>query len=334
MGFMSAKINTLFLFQLSNQYAYLPRRFVELYVTRCTTCCTRKSFPTPVSGKPIVTKGFLHRVQIDLVSFESIPDGKYRYIAHLRDHFTRFSWTCALSSKEASEVAAFLFSVFTVFGPPLILQSDNGREFTAQVIYELIGLWKEIHIINGRPRHPQSQGSVENSNKTLKQSISKWMEDHSRSDWSIGLPTITCKRYAKCFCLFSLHNAVFFLDAMNIRRSEPTGHTPYALVFGQQPLRYFGMLEEWRLHNVVMEEDLPENMSMDEESVADDCHDKDGTSDDQRTFCTAVPSGASTDIHKPLELRDGIKTQYVGNFEQDCISISVSYSCVQVKLAY
>ncbi|CAG8589758.1 23000_t:CDS:2, partial [Cetraspora pellucida] len=40
--------------------------------------------------------------------------------------------TCPLCTKEALEVSAFLFSVFTVFGPPCILQSDNGHEFTAQ----------------------------------------------------------------------------------------------------------------------------------------------------------------------------------------------------------
>ncbi|CAG8447880.1 15072_t:CDS:1, partial [Cetraspora pellucida] len=94
---------------------------------------------------------------------------------------------------EAAEVAAFLFSVFTVFGPPYILQSDDGREFTAQIIYELLSLWKEIYIINGWPHYPQSQGSVENSNKTLKNTLSTWMEDNNRKDWSIGLLIVTCK---------------------------------------------------------------------------------------------------------------------------------------------
>ncbi|CAG8441702.1 10751_t:CDS:2, partial [Dentiscutata heterogama] len=46
--------------------------------------------------------------------------------------------TCPLHIKEASEVTVFLFSVFTVFGPPYILQSDNGQEFIAQIIHELL----------------------------------------------------------------------------------------------------------------------------------------------------------------------------------------------------
>jgi hypothetical protein len=50
-----------------------------------------------------------------------------------------------------------------VFGAPHILQSDNGREFTAEIIKELKVLWPDLAIFHGKPRHPQSQGSVERS---------------------------------------------------------------------------------------------------------------------------------------------------------------------------
>ncbi|CAG8739066.1 4822_t:CDS:2 [Cetraspora pellucida] len=67
----------------------------------------------------------------------------YNVLDKMHDH----SWSCMLHgvhnvAHEASKVSAFLFLVFTVFGSPCILQSDNGREFTAQVIYELVSLWK------------------------------------------------------------------------------------------------------------------------------------------------------------------------------------------------
>ncbi|CAG8718614.1 5592_t:CDS:1, partial [Dentiscutata heterogama] len=48
--------------------------------------------------------------------------------------------------------------------PLAILQSDNRKEFIAQVIKELIALWLSVRIINGCPRHPQSQGLVEHVN--------------------------------------------------------------------------------------------------------------------------------------------------------------------------
>ena len=57
-----------------------------------------------------------------------------------------------------------LLFIFLDFGAPHVLQSDNGREFTAQDITELCSLWPELVLVNGRPRHPQSQGSVERTN--------------------------------------------------------------------------------------------------------------------------------------------------------------------------
>ncbi|CAG8825233.1 12948_t:CDS:2, partial [Gigaspora rosea] len=75
----------------------------------------------------------------------------------------RFSWAKALTSKRPIEVASFLFDLFHMIGsPPTILQSDNGKEFIAQVIKELIALW-------------------------LSQKLDKWRETTGRDDWSFGL---------------------------------------------------------------------------------------------------------------------------------------------------
>ena len=56
------------------------------------------------------------RLQVDLVDMHYRPDGPYKYICHARDHFSKFSWSSALPSKEAKEVAGFLFELFTAFG--------------------------------------------------------------------------------------------------------------------------------------------------------------------------------------------------------------------------
>ena len=52
-----------------------------------------------------------------------------------------------------------------MFGAPIILQSDNDREFVSEVIRELKNMWPDCTIVHGRARHPQSQGSVERSNQ-------------------------------------------------------------------------------------------------------------------------------------------------------------------------
>jgi len=71
-----------------------------------------------------------------------------------------------------------------------VLQSDNGREFTAQVITELAFLWPELVLVNGRPRHPQSQGSLEHSNGDIKLQLMAWMRDNVEAP--LWQPVVFC----------------------------------------------------------------------------------------------------------------------------------------------
>ena len=52
-------------------------------------------------------------------------------------HLTKFCILSALT-KRAEEVAFNLVDIFAMFGTPSILQSDNGREFTNDIIGNLI----------------------------------------------------------------------------------------------------------------------------------------------------------------------------------------------------
>jgi hypothetical protein len=70
----------------------------------------------------------------------------------------------AQQKKCAWEVAGHLNEIFATLGVPRLLQSDNGREFCNQVVRNLLKWWPECRIVNGRPRHSQSQGSVERAN--------------------------------------------------------------------------------------------------------------------------------------------------------------------------
>ena len=72
----------------------------------------------------------------------------------------------------------YLEDIFLTFGAPAILQSDNGKEFRASVITELKLLWPDLSIVHGRPRHPESQGSVERSNGEVKKKLGSWIRDN------------------------------------------------------------------------------------------------------------------------------------------------------------
>ena len=92
-----------------------------------------------------------------------------------------------LTSKRACEVAFELVDVFTLLGSLVILQSDNGSEFTAVVIREMKKLWPELCLAHGKPRHPQSQGSVEHANCDIKDMMIFWMKENTITQWSFGL---------------------------------------------------------------------------------------------------------------------------------------------------
>ena len=89
------------------------------------------------------------------------PGKYYNWLFHYQDHFYKLSILSPLQTKSAHEVAHVLVKdVISMIGPPVILQSDNGKEFVAEIIGHIAAI-TGMKIIRGRPRHPQSQGSVE-----------------------------------------------------------------------------------------------------------------------------------------------------------------------------
>ena len=93
-------------------------------------------------------RGFGAQGQIDLVGFQGLPDGEFKFLLNYYDHGTKFGYSTALVSKRASAVARVLLDIFSIFGPPAILQSDNGREFTGIATNPKVDISDEVSICN------------------------------------------------------------------------------------------------------------------------------------------------------------------------------------------
>lgn len=76
----------------------------------------------------------LERVQIDLIDKRSQPDGDYKWILHIKCHFSKYSTVYPLKSKAAAEVADRIAFWIASCEPPKILQCDNGTEFKAVLL--------------------------------------------------------------------------------------------------------------------------------------------------------------------------------------------------------
>ncbi|XP_062613328.1 uncharacterized protein LOC134275091 [Saccostrea cucullata] len=94
-------------------------------------------FDNVVPLKPIRATSIQERHQIDLVDMsrhtEFYNGVEYKYILSVLDVFSRYVWLRPLNSKESTEIADALESIYESEGPPKIIQCDNGREFHGSV---------------------------------------------------------------------------------------------------------------------------------------------------------------------------------------------------------
>ncbi|XP_031334186.1 KRAB-A domain-containing protein 2-like [Photinus pyralis] len=193
----------------------IPRPAIELFISCCEPCNEKKQGRKKIVVRPIVSKDFNERGQVDLIDFQSMPDSKFKWIMNYQDHSTKFIFLRALESKRAEEVAKELLSIFLLIGAPKILQSDNGREFVNRIITDLKTMWPECLLVHGRPRHPQSQGSIERANKDVEDMIRAWMHDNNSKKWSIGLQFLQWQK--------------------NISFHRTIGRSPYKALLGSDP---------------------------------------------------------------------------------------------------
>uniref|UniRef100_A0AC35EZY3 Integrase catalytic domain-containing protein n=1 Tax=Panagrolaimus sp. PS1159 TaxID=55785 RepID=A0AC35EZY3_9BILA len=110
------------------------------------------------------------------------PDGDYNFVLNYQDHFTKYCLLRPLKRKTAEAVAEELDGIFADFGPPNILQTDNGREFKNTKVNEICQNYG-VEFIHGTPRHSQSQGSIERANRDVEDILQCMMADHESGNW-------------------------------------------------------------------------------------------------------------------------------------------------------
>ncbi|XP_071055094.1 KRAB-A domain-containing protein 2-like [Onthophagus taurus] len=158
------------------KYKNIVRTEILLFINLCAPCqMKQKREKKGIISKPMIFNDLNSRCQVDLIDYQSHADGKYRFVLVYQDHLTKFVILRPLESKRAEEVAYHLVDIFTTFGAPVVLQSDNGREFCNRIIEELKSLWPELKLVHGKPRHSQSQGSVERANQDVENMLTTWM---------------------------------------------------------------------------------------------------------------------------------------------------------------
>ena len=133
--------------------------------------------------------------QIDIVELTAIAvtidDKEFKYVLSVLDVFSRFLWLRALSDKSSNTVAMELYHIYIEYGPPKIIQSDQGSEVKGSV--KELCCMLNTKLIYSRSHHPQSQGKDERSHQTWKKKIHQDLVNTQKEgvcDWVTGLPAL------------------------------------------------------------------------------------------------------------------------------------------------
>ena len=111
-----------------------------------------------------------------------------RYVLVLCDYATRYPEAVALKSIDAETIAEELIKVFARVGIPKELLTDQGTNFTSQLLAEVYRLL-HVKALRTTPYHPQTDGLVERFNKTLKEMLRKTADEEGK-DWDKLLPFV------------------------------------------------------------------------------------------------------------------------------------------------
>ena len=187
---------------------------VRDWLRQCTTCIKRKSPNNRHHPLGTIPTGHRwDRIAMDILDVcDPTPDG-YRYILVIADYFSKWTEAFLIKNKCADTVADVLVKkIILRFGMPLVIHSDQGREFENGLMKSLCNLLCCVKTRTA-PYHPESDGMVERFNRTCLMMLSMFVNDR-RDNWNELLP--------------------FVMHAYRTNVHESTGYSPFRLMMGEE----------------------------------------------------------------------------------------------------
>lgn len=176
---------------------YWPGMFEDIahIILKCETCARFKFHKRPKVPLRIFQEGVLHgKWHVDICGPINEPSEEgYKYVLVAVEAFSGWPFAIPLKTKESREIAqALIRDVFSVFGSPLALLSDQERCFTSQLLRDICTIYG-IKTSNISIAHPAANGKAEKWIRTLKEHIAMMIEN-DRANWPHTLPLI-CQAY-------------------------------------------------------------------------------------------------------------------------------------------
>ena len=158
----------------------------------CKICaCTKMSHGKHQGHlKQLLCGAPMERIAVDFIGPLPMTENGNEHLLVVSDYFTKWVECFPLPNQRADTTAdALVTQFFSRFGAPLIIHSDQGRDFESNLFSEMCKLYG-IKKTRTTPYHPRSDGMVERFNRTIQQMLKAYVNEH-RNDWDEHVPYLT-----------------------------------------------------------------------------------------------------------------------------------------------
>ena len=190
-------------------------KMVERYCKACEPCARYCRSKPPKQGQlqPMVVGMPWEVMSIDITGPHPKSSRGNVYILTAMDSFSKFAFAFPMRNQEAVTVAKILVDqVFTFFGTPMRILSDQGKNFESQLFQELCRCMN-IEKVRTSSYKPSTNGQQERFHRTLNAMIAKVVKE-SQKDWDELLPQLVAAYRS------SIHST--------------TGFSPNFIIFGNE----------------------------------------------------------------------------------------------------
>ncbi len=163
---------------------------LKSFLASCPTCQKQQDVPSDHSEASILCTEPFDSVAIDTIGPLPTASDHSQYILVIIDEFSRFVELIPTPDVSALSAAKGILQVFGRFGAPRQIKSDNGSQFTAQVVQELLTLLNVNHSFS-LPYRPQSNAIVERANREILKHLRHLAHDfRDTTQWPLYLPLV------------------------------------------------------------------------------------------------------------------------------------------------
>lgn len=193
------------------------KKDIEDYIRQCESCQKNKITQHKTRLPLVLTTtpdSVFEKVCLDIVGPLPVTTHTNKYILTFQDELSKYTVAIPIEQQDANTVAqAFVEHIILKFGIPQIVLTDQGSNFMSDIFKHTCKLLR-IKKINTTAYHPETNGALERSHRTLTEYLRHFISEDQR-DWDLWIPYATF--------------------VFNTTPHSATGFTPHELMFGRKP---------------------------------------------------------------------------------------------------